>query len=37
MPRHAPNKMPARVKREYFELIRRGLSGSEASARVGVS
>jgi transposase, IS30 family len=37
MPRYAPNKMPAEVKRRYFELIRTGLSGSEASQRVGVS
>jgi IS30 family transposase len=37
MPRYAPNKMPAAVKRRYFELIRSGLSGSEASQRVGVS
>ena len=37
MPRYAPNKMPAEVKRRYFELIRSGLSGSEASQRVGVS
>jgi transposase, IS30 family len=37
VPRYAPNKMPARVKRRYFELIRSGLSGSEASQKVGVS
>ena len=37
MPRYAPNKMPPEVKRRYFELIRSGLSGSEASQRVGVS
>ena len=37
MPRYAPNKMPPDVKRRYFELIRTGLSGSEASQRVGVS
>ncbi len=37
MPRYAPNKMPASVKRRYFELIRSGLSGSAAAARVGVS
>jgi transposase, IS30 family len=37
MPRYAPNKMPAAVKRRYFELIRTGLSGSEAAKRVGVS
>jgi len=29
--------MPAAVKRRYFELIRTGLSGSEAAQRVGVS
>src|SRR5213080_1500360 len=29
--------MPPDVKRRYFELIRTGLSGSEASQRVGVS
>src|SRR5215831_488025 len=34
MPRYAPNKMPAAVKRRYFELIRTGLSGSEAAKRV---
>src|SRR5690348_8097830 len=37
MPRYAPNEMPPEVKRRYFELIRTGLSGSEASQRVGVS
>lgn len=37
MPRYAPNKMPATVKRRYFELIRTGLSGSAAAQRVGVS
>lgn len=37
MPRYAPNKMPSEVKRRYFELIRSGLSGSEASQKVGVS
>ncbi len=37
MPRYAPNKMPAAVKRRYFKLIRSGLSGSAAAARVGVS
>jgi transposase, IS30 family len=37
MPRYAPNKMPMAVKRRYFELIRAGLSGSEAAKRVGVS
>jgi transposase, IS30 family len=37
MPRYAPNKMPAAVKHRYFQLIRTGLSGSEAARRVGVS
>ena len=37
MPRYAWNKRPAQVKRRYFELIRSGLSGSDASQRVGVS
>ena len=37
MPRYAPNKVAPEVKRWYFELIRSGLSGSEASQRVGVS
>jgi len=37
MPRYAWNKMPFEVKRRYFELIRSGLSGSDASQRVGVS
>jgi IS30 family transposase len=37
MPRYAPNKMPSEVKRRYFELIRSGLSGSQASQKVGVS
>ncbi len=37
MPRYAPNKMPADVKRRYFELIRQGLSGAEVARRVGVS
>jgi len=37
MPRYAPNKTPSEVERRYFELIRSGLSGSEASQRVGVS
>jgi IS30 family transposase len=37
MPRYAPNKMPMAAKRGYFELIRRGLSGSEAAKRVGLS
>jgi hypothetical protein len=37
MPRYAPNKMPAAVKRRYFELIRQGVRGSQAALRVGVS
>ncbi len=37
MPRYAPNKMPANVKRRYFELIRTGMSGSVAAKAVGVS
>ena len=37
MPRYAPNKMPAGVKRQYFELIRTGISGSVAAQTVGVS
>ena len=37
MVRCAPNKMPAAVKCRYFELIREGLSGSEAAHQVGVS
>ena len=37
MPRGSNNRMPAGVKRRYFELIRSGLSGSDASQRVGVS
>ena len=37
MPRYAPNKRPAAVKRRYFELIRTGLSGSQAANHVGVS
>lgn len=37
MPRYAPNKMPAGVKRRYFELIRTGASGSVAAQAVGVS
>jgi hypothetical protein len=36
MPRYASNKMPQQVKRRYFELIRQGLSGSEAAREVGV-
>jgi hypothetical protein len=37
MPRYAPNKMPAAVKRRYFQLIRSGRRGSVASQMVGVS
>ena len=37
MPRYAPNKMPAGVKRRYFELIRAGILGSVAAQAVGVS
>ena len=37
MPRYAHNKMPGAVKRRYFELIRTGLSGSQAAERIGVS
>jgi transposase, IS30 family len=37
MPRGGNNRMPGEVKRRYFELIRSGLSGSQASQRVGVS
>jgi IS30 family transposase len=37
MPRYAPNKMPAAVKRRYFELIRQGLKGAVAARTVGVS
>jgi IS30 family transposase len=37
MPRYAPNKMPASVKRRYFELIRQGHKGAVAARMVGVS
>lgn len=37
MVRVAPNKMPAAVKRRYFELIREDMSGSKAAQEVGVS
>ncbi len=37
MPRYAPNKASPAVKRRYFELIRAGLSGSQAAQAVGVS
>jgi len=37
MPRGGANRMPLAAKRRYFELIRQGLSGSQASKLVGVS
>jgi transposase, IS30 family len=37
MPHFAPNKMPASVKRRYFELIRAGWKGAGAARAVGVS
>jgi hypothetical protein len=37
MPRYAPNKVPAAVKRRYFELIRAEVRGSVAARAVGVS
>ncbi|GAA4475621.1 hypothetical protein [Phytohabitans houttuyneae] len=37
MPKYAPNKMPAAVKRRYFELLRQGVRGAEAARQVGVS
>lgn len=37
MPRYAPNKMTPDTKRRYFELIRKGWSGSGAAGHVGVS
>jgi transposase, IS30 family len=37
MPRWAHNKLPSSVRQRYFELIRSGLTGSEAARRVGVS
>ncbi len=37
MPRYAPNKMPATVKKRYFELIRDGMKGAAAARVVGVS
>lgn len=37
MPRWAWNKAPAQSKRLFFELIRQGASGLEASVAVGVS
>jgi IS30 family transposase len=37
MPRGGANRVPAAVKRRYFELIRQGMSGAAASELVGVS
>lgn len=37
MPRYAWNKSDSEVKARYFELIRKGWSGSKASQAVGVS
>jgi transposase, IS30 family len=37
MVRRAWNKLPEDVKRRFFELIRQGVSGVDASTRVGVS
>jgi IS30 family transposase len=37
MPRYAPNKVSADVKRRYFELIRTGVRGARAADEVGVS
>jgi IS30 family transposase len=37
MPRYAPNKRPAEVKRHYFRLIRQGWSGASAAEVMGVS
>ena len=37
MPRWAHNKVPASVKKRYFELIRAGHKGADAARRVGVS
>lgn len=37
MPRGGHNRAPAATKRRYFELIRQGARGSEASTQVGVS
>lgn len=37
MPHYAPNKIPNKVKRRYFELIRAGVRGSVAAREVGVS
>ena len=37
MPRWAHNKMPASVKKQYFELIREGYKGAAAARVTGVS
>lgn len=37
MPRWAHNKMPMSVKKQYFELLRRGMKGAAAARVVGVS
>ena len=37
MPRWAYNKMPASVKKQYFELIREGYKGAAAARVIGVS
>ena len=37
MPRGGHNKAPVETKRRYFELIRQGASGAQASTQVGVS
>ena len=37
MPRWAHNKMPASVKKQYFELIREGYKGAAAARVIGVS
>jgi IS30 family transposase len=37
MPRWAHNKMPASVKKQYFELLRQGYKGAAAARIVGVS
>jgi len=37
MPRYAPNKSPAEIKRRYFTLIRQGYAGAKAARRLGVS
>src|ERR1700677_2819752 len=37
VPRLAPSKRPAAVKRRYFELVRTGLSGCQDAGQVSVS